>query len=80
MMKQSCKLCGKSMINLTRHMHQVHSISLSNVREANNIREFIHMCCLFPIPATKWGKLMKNKREIEKYLTYDCELSSKTIY
>lgn len=74
MKKQSCKLCNKEMINLTRHMYLVHNISLSNVKEASNIKEFIYMCCILPIPATKLIKLMKNKQYIEKYLAFDVEL------
>jgi len=55
-------------------MYLVHNISLSNVKEASNIKEFIYMCCILPIPATKLIKLMKNKQYIEKYLAFDVEL------
>ena len=77
--KQTCKLCGKQLINLTRHMYMVHGISLSNVREAANLKEFIQLCCLIPIPAAKWLRMMKHSKKIEKYLAMDTELPMKLI-
>ena len=77
--KQTCKVCDKQMVNLTRHMHMVHDISLSNVREAANLREFIHLCFLAPIPVAKLTKLMKTRQQIEKYLTFETELSRKNM-
>ena len=77
--KQTCKLCDKQMVNLTRHMHMVHEISLSNVREAANLREFIHLCFLAPIPVAKMTKLMKTRQQIEQYMTFQTELSRKNM-
>jgi hypothetical protein len=58
-------------------MHMVHSISLSNVKEAANLEEFIDLCCLMPIPAAKWMKLMKHRRQIEQFLLFGSKLSRK---
>jgi len=60
-------------------MHLVHDISLTKVKEASTIREFIYLCCLFPIPSAQWVRLKKNKQQIEKYLAYDNELPTEMM-
>lgn len=65
--KPVCKLCGKSTVKLTRHLHLVHNISLLT-KEATNLKEFIQLCRMLPIPINIWTKLMEDNDRLDEYL------------
>lgn len=80
MPKVDCKECGSSVINLKRHMKTVRHTVPVKVMRPKNLKEFLHLCTLLPIPIDVWSQLIGCKDTLKQYIEGDGMLSDDILY
>jgi len=81
MEKKMCTICGKQVVRMKRHMVSMHKLENGKSTEPANLREFIEMCMLLPVPMNVWSKLMKqHKSELKSFVHDGGELPPSLLY
>ncbi len=72
--KRMCTICGKYIIQVSRHMRSVHKVS--SCFEARNLSQFIYLSKLIPFSISDLIMITKYKKALNSYLENESPLPS----
>ena len=72
-MKQTCDICGKSVVRLDRHLRNIHNLSTDTLTPTS-IKSFLELCRYIPVGTKELKFFEENSNHIKAFISENIPL------